>query len=193
MGARGLLVPLIVAATAAFVAGAAIERNRTGESGHNEATTTAAPVSKGAGPSKETQSEAGGESPAAHANETAGAPSESGGEGSHAELRPLGIDIEAWPFVALAALASLGLALSASLRPQLAPLLGLVAVAMLGFGALDVREVVHQFDINKEGLAVLAAVIAGLHGGAAVVAATLASRARHPGAGLPGTAGTMAA
>jgi hypothetical protein len=192
MGARGLLVALIVAATAAFVVGTAIERNSTGESGHNEATTTA-PVSKEAGTSTETKSEAGGESPAAHANESAKAPSESGGEASHAELRPLGIDIEAWPFVALAALASLGLALAAWLRPQLAPLLGLVAVAMLAFAALDVREVVHQFDIDKDGLAVLAAVIAGLHGGAAVVAATLASRARHQGAGAPGTAGTMAA
>ena len=92
MGARGLLVALIVAATAAFVVGTAIERNSTGESGHNEAT-TAAPVSKEAGTSKETQSEAGGESPAAHANESAKPPSESGGEASHAELRPLGIDI----------------------------------------------------------------------------------------------------
>jgi hypothetical protein len=73
------------------------------------------------------------------------------------------------------------------------PLLALVAVTMLAFEALDVREVVHQFDIDKDGLAVLAAVIAGLHGGAAVVAVTLASRARHSGAGSPGTAGTIAA
>jgi Flp pilus assembly protein TadB len=190
MGSRGLLVALIVAATAAFVVGTAIERNGNGESAHNEATTTAAPVAKAAGAS-ETQSEAGGESPAAHADETAKAPT--GREPSHAELRPLGIDIEAWPFVALAALASLTLALTAWLHPQLVPLLALVAVTMLAFAALDVREVVHQFDINKDGLAILAAVIAGLHGGAALVAATLASRAWHPDAGSHGTAGTMAA
>jgi hypothetical protein len=41
MGSRGLLVALIVAATAAFVVGTAIERSSTGESGHNEATTAA--------------------------------------------------------------------------------------------------------------------------------------------------------
>jgi hypothetical protein len=190
MGSRGLLVAFIVAATAAFVVGTAIERSSTGESGHNEAP-TAAPVSIEAGTSKETQSEAGGESPAAHANETAKA--SKGREPPHAEVRPPGIDIEAWPFVALAALASLTLALTAWLRPQLVPLLALIAVTMLAFAALDVREVVHQFDIDKDGLAVLAAVIAGLHGGAAVVAVTLASRARHSGAGSPGTAGTIAA
>jgi hypothetical protein len=89
--------------------------------------------------------------------------------------------------------ASLTLALTAWLHPQLVPLLALIAVTMLAFAALDVGEVVHQFDIDKDGLAVLAAVIAGLHGGAALVAAPLASWARHPGAGSPGTAGTIAA
>jgi hypothetical protein len=34
------------------------------------------------------------------------------------ELRPLGIDIEAVPFVALAAVASVGLAVEAWLRPR---------------------------------------------------------------------------
>jgi hypothetical protein len=93
-------------ATAAFVVGTAIERNSTGESSHNEATTT--------------------------------------------------------------------------------------AVAMLAFAALDVREVVHQLDINKDGLAALAAIIGLLHAAAAVVAATMTSRAWHPDAGSHGTAGTMA-
>jgi hypothetical protein len=193
MGSRGLLVALIVAATAAFVVGTAIERNSTGESGHNEATTVAAPVSKEAGASKETQSEAGGESPAAHTSETARAPSKSGGEGSHAELRPLGIDIEAWPFVAVAAVASLGLAAAAWLRPTAAPLLVLVAVAMLAFAALDVREVVHQLDIDNSGLAVMAGAIATLHAAAGVVAAALTSRAWRPHTGPLGTAGTMPA
>jgi hypothetical protein len=64
---------------------------------------------------------------------------------------------------------------------------------MLAFAAVDVREVVHQLDINNDGLAVLAAVIAGLHGAAAVAAAKMTSRAWRPRAGSPGTAGTMAA
>ena len=38
--------------------------------------------------------------------------------------------------------------------------LALTAVIMLAFTALDVREVVHQVDVNEDGLAVLAAGIA---------------------------------
>jgi hypothetical protein len=85
------------------------------------------------------------------------------------------------------------LAAAAWLRPTAAPPLVVVAVAMLAFAALDVREVVHQLDIDKSGLAVLAGAIAALHAAAGVVAAALTSRAWRPHTGPPGTAGTMAA
>jgi hypothetical protein len=112
------------------------------------------------------------------------APSEGGaqvsgesGEQHNEELKPLGIDIEAAPFVALAAAVSLALALGAWLRPGWVPLLVAIAAAMLVFGALDVREVFHQSEESRTGLVILAAVIAGLHFGAAAVAGMMGRRA----------------
>lgn len=171
MGARGLLVALIVVATAAFVVGTAIERTSSAEASHHDA----APV---AAEANESHGEAGGEAksakPTQHSSEA------SGETATRPELRPLGIDVEAWPFVALAAIVSLVLATTAWFRPTLAPLLGLLALAMLVFAALDAREFFHQFDVDEHGLAILAAAIALLHLGAAAVAAHMASRAARP-------------
>jgi hypothetical protein len=89
------------------------------------------------------------------------------------ELRPLGVDVEAWPFVALAAAASLALAVAAVARPRAVALLVVVAAAMLAFAALDVREVVHQLDEDRTSLTVLAAAVAALHLGAAAVAGAM--------------------
>jgi hypothetical protein len=93
-------------------------------------------------------------------------------------LKPLGIDIEALAFVILAALASLGLALTAWPRPQSTWLLIGVAAAIALFALLDVREVVHQADENRTGLAILAGAIAALHAAAAVVALVMARRGK---------------
>jgi hypothetical protein len=95
------------------------------------------------------------ESAAAHAAEGAG-------KNTHAELKPLGTDIEAVPFVILAALVSLGLAAAAWTHP-VSLLLLVVAGTMLAFAALDVREVFHQNDEGQTGLAVLVGVVAALH------------------------------
>ena len=78
--------------------------------------------------------------------------------------------IEAAPFVALAAAASLLLALGAWLRPRWLLLLVTIAGAMLVFAALDVREVFHQSDESRTGLAVLAGFVGLFHLGAGVVA-----------------------
>lgn len=59
--------------------------------------------------------------------------------------------------------------------------LTVVALAMAGFCALDVREVVHQAEESRTGLAMLAAVVAALHLGAALLAARAALSARHDG------------
>jgi hypothetical protein len=115
----------------------------------------------------------GAESAAAHESE--GAHSE-----THAELKPLGIDIEAVPFVVLAALVSVGLAIAAWLRPRWLLLLLVIVATMLAFALLDVREVFHQSDENQTGLAVLAAVIAVLHLAAASVAGLMSRAARQP-------------
>jgi hypothetical protein len=169
MTQRVVLVGLIVIATALFVVGTAIERNPVGESGHHAQA---------------------GETPAGHTDENGGG-SAATTEEPRAELRPLGIDIEAWPFVTLAAVASLSLAAAAWLRPGSAALLVLVAAAMLAFAALDVSEVVHQHDINMRGLAVLAGAIAALHAASAVAA--MAARTRRPDTRPHRPAGTMPA
>jgi hypothetical protein len=95
--------------------------------------------------------------------------------------------------VGLAASVSLALAVAAWLRPKLAPLLGLVAIGMLAFAALDVLEVFHQADIGENGLARLAGVVAALHVAAAAVAAAMAAGAWRPRRRSPGPAGTMTA
>jgi hypothetical protein len=64
---------------------------------------------------------------------------------------------------------------------------------MLAFAVLDAREIAHQIDINKNGLAILAGVVSALHLAAAAVAAAMALRSRRPHDGLGGRAGTMAA
>jgi Flp pilus assembly protein TadB len=184
---RALLVGLIVLATIGFVIGTAIERNA-GESTHE----TAAHV-KAEGQSPESHREGSSESEATHAAEGAsgeGTATESGSHERHAELKPLGVDIEAAPFVALAAAASLALALGGWLRPHLVILLFALAAAMAVLAALDVREVFHQSDESRTGLAALAGVIAALHLGAAVAAGVMGQRSHSgpaaPAATMPG-------
>jgi hypothetical protein len=116
-----------------------------------------------------------GESSAEHADE-AGAD-----EGASESF--FGLDYEATPFVALAAAFSLALAAAVWLRPRWALMLGAVAVAMVVFAALDVREVVHQLDESKGGLAVLAGVVAVCHLAAAAVAALMGRPASAAGGG----------
>jgi hypothetical protein len=187
MALRSVLVALVLGATAMFVAGVAIERS-SGEGDHHEASATAPAAGR---ENSESSEGAGSETAQAHTSEgESGEAGAAGGE-EHAELRPLGIDVEAWPFVALAALTSVGLAAAAWLHPRSTPLLVLVALAMVLFTVLDVREVFHQADIDKNGLAVLAGVVAALHAAAAAVAGTMASRGRHPTPAAPGSPGTM--
>ena len=150
---RSLLVVLIVVATALFVVGVGVERDD-GRAHHDAAGEVAHEAAEQPGAEE-----------AAHME----------GVAAEEELRPLGIDIEAWPFVAAAALLSLALAIAAWLRPRLVPLLAAVGLAMLAFAVLDVREVFHQADIEASGLAILAAVIAALHLTAAAVAARMSA------------------
>jgi uncharacterized SAM-binding protein YcdF (DUF218 family) len=187
MSVRALLVALIVVSTIGFVVGTSIERHN---SGHESAAHVRAEAK--AGPHEET----GGETAAQHAAESGGeattAPGESGGESAathaaegstsqveqHKELRPLGVDIEAIPFIVLAALGSLALAAGAWGRPRWFALLAVLAAAMVAFAALDVREVFHQSDEARTGLEILAGAIAVLHLAAAAVAVRMAQMAR---------------
>jgi Flp pilus assembly protein TadB len=171
MALRTLLVGLIVAATAAFIVGTTIERN-SGDK-HSEKSEASKPAAQSVEGSA-SHEEGGAESPGAH-SESAG---EAAGRETRQELKPLGIDIEAAPFVALAAVTSLLLALGAWLRSRWLLLLVTIAAAMLVFAALDVREVFHQSDESKAGLAILAGFVGLLHLGAAAVAGLMGREAR---------------
>ena len=155
MPLRTLLVVLIVAGTAAFVVGVSIEREKAEPSGAEAAEGRAGE----AGEAKE--------SPEAHSEEDE-------------EETLLGVDVEATPFVVLAAIASIVLAAGAWIRPRWPLLLAGIALAMIAFGALDVREVVHQVEEENAGLAALAGIVAVLHFAAAWTAGTMHKRASAP-------------
>ena len=128
MRLRAVLVGLIVVATAGFIVGTSIERRNA----HHE---SAAQLKSEA---KAMTAEGGGESAAAHAAAGGGA---AVAVEARTELRPLGINVEAVPFVILAAISSLALAALAWVRPRWVGLLAILVLAMIVFGALDVREI----------------------------------------------------
>jgi cytochrome b561 len=88
--------------------------------------------------------------------------------------RVLGADIESTPLIVVAVLAGLALSAAAAsdLRRRRAFLLVVVVIA-LAWDALDLRELLHQIDESREGLAAVAIVVAVLH----LLAATVAGRA----------------
>jgi len=183
---RGAVVGLIVLATIGFVVGTTIERNT--EESHAEspaATQSETSGEKHAESEAERAAESGGEGQSSHADEG----NATAGQETHAEFQPFGINIEAVPFIVLAALASLSLAAAVWARPRSLLVLGVVAIALVLFAALDVREVFHQVDESRTDLTVLAGAIAGLHLAAAALTAMLA-RGERP---LTGPAGTMPA
>jgi hypothetical protein len=118
--------------------------------------------------------------PAAHdeaVRSESGSETESGE--NHAEdERLLGVDLESTPPVVLAVLAGLGLAVLAAGRiGRLRWFLLAVAVIALAWAALDIREVVHQIDESRTGIALVATAVAVLHLTAAAVSGRLAGQA----------------
>lgn len=183
MSLRSVLVGLIVLATVGFVIGTSIERSN----GHHESAAqlrSEGATSAAAGESAANHTAEGGEASAAHASESGGeSAAKHTAEGAkpaeqHRELHPFGIDIEAVPFVILASLLSLALAAAAWLRPRSVAVLVVLAVVMVTFGVLDLREIFHQGDEAQTGLAILAGVIAALHFVAAAVAVRMVQIAR---------------
>jgi hypothetical protein len=87
----------------------------------------------------------------------------------------LGIDPESTPLIVIAVLAGLALAvLAAAPVGTNRPFLLLVVAAAVLWAALDVRELVHQIDESRAGIAALAATVAVLHLAAAAIATLLA-------------------
>lgn len=166
---RSLLAGIIVLATALFVIGISIERS----DGHHDEEPAAAHVETG-------EAAEGGES-ATH-EESEAETSEAGGA-SHEEgedEKVLGVKLESTPFIVLAALVSLALALGAWLRPDSAALLGLIALVMLAFAVFDLAEVGHQIEESEAGLVVVAGLVAVLHLAASAVAFTMRRRLGEP-------------
>lgn len=171
------LVAILLMATAVFAAGAIAERSR--------ADTHAEPA---AARSHDESEDAGTEA----GEEKVGA--ESGHPAKEESEELLGVDTESAPLIALAVIAGLGLAVVAA--NPLADRTGvLVAIALVAaaWTALDVREVVHQLDSSRTGIAVLAIIAAALHLAAAVLAGVLAAHARRDGSTSPGRAGAIPA
>ena len=150
---KGRLAALIVVATIAFVIGISLEKS---------------------GADHESAAETGSEA-------TEEAVVEGGSEDGHSDgERLLGVSIEATLFVILATAFSLALAAAAWLRPELGVVMAVIALSMLAFTVLDIREIVHQLDESSEGVAVIAAIVALLHGAAAGMAASIGRAASRP-------------
>lgn len=166
---RWALVALLVASTVLFAVGVIAERS----DNDTHLGSAAAQI-------EETE-EAAGEPEGVH--EESGEPG--AGEEGHVETAGethadedetvLGVDVESTPLVVLAVLAGLGLAALAATRfGRVRGFLLAVAVIALGWAALDVREVIHQLDESRTGVAVVAILVAVLHLAVAAVSGRLA-------------------
>jgi hypothetical protein len=229
MTPRGVLVALILTATAAFVVGVSLERHET----HNEtAETPAQRVAEGNGATTSTArnetnahtEQGGSESHKGRESANSGESGESGNSGDSGESANsgesgesgksgesgehnqstaptgtrtssgkspteapghpeasetlLGVNPESSGLLAVAVAVSLLLAAGAWWLSASPLVLGVVALAMAAFGALDIREVIHQADESRTGLMLLAALVAILHFAAALLAARAAVATR---------------
>ncbi len=145
--ARLIAATLIIASAAAFAAGTAIERH----TASSESQTAQRQHAQAAEP---------GENPTGVERATREGTATHTAERSSENL--LGINPEATGLVVVAV--ALSLLLAALILTVGSPLLAAgVALTMLAFTALDVREVTHQLHESHSGLAALAAAIALLH------------------------------
>jgi hypothetical protein len=166
---RWTLVALLVASTALFAVGVIAERSSSDT--HSE-------------PAAAHAAETGSESDGAH-NQSGESEATTSGEAGHAESgsehaaseRLLGVDVESTPLVVLAVLTGLALAaLAASRIGVRRRFLLAVVVIGLAWAALDIREVVHQLDESRTGVAVVAMAVAALHLTVAAISGGLATQ-----------------
>ena len=160
--ARLIAAALLITSAAAFATGAAIERHTvTSEASRVPQSEAGAPGENHARPEE---------------------PSLESSAGSSSESL-LGINPESTGLVLVAV--ALSLLLAALILTVRSPLIAAaVALAMLAFTALDIREVAHQLNESRSGLAALAAAIALLHVLAGVAALRTARDTRRPSGGI---------
>jgi hypothetical protein len=164
---RRTLVALLVASTALFAVGVIAERSHTDT--HVESVSAQAETTGGAAGAPEGVHEESGEPGAGEEGRAESATHANGGE------TVLGVDVEYTPLAVLAVLAGLALAALAATRfGRLRGFLYAVAVIALAWAALDGREVIHQIDESRTGVAVVAVVVAVLHLAVAAVGGRLA-------------------
>ncbi len=166
---RWTLVALLAVSTVLFAVGVIAER-----SDADTHTPEAAQTEAAGGEAAETHED--GEAGEAREAESEGGDAEpASGEASSEDERVLGIDLESTPLVVLAVLAGLGLAaLTATRFGRLRGFLLAVVLVMLAWAALDLREVLHQLDESRTGVALVAMMVAVLHLAAAAVSGRLA-------------------
>ena len=188
-GLRWTLIALLVASTALFAAGVIAERSSTDQ--HTEAASAHVAESGGAASEPAGAHEEGDGSSAGQAGHAEGAAGDTDTETDEAVL---GVNIESTPLIVLAVIAGLGLAaLVATPFGRRPAVLLAVALIALAWAALDVREVVHQLDESRTGIAVIALVVAVLHLAAGLLAGAMAVRGRQPDGGAPTRPGTIRA
>jgi hypothetical protein len=172
---RWTLVALLAVSTVLFAAGVSAERSDSDTHAEPEAAAHVDEGSQESGGPEGTHEEAG--ESTASASEEQGSKSESGEE--HAEdERLLGVDLESTPLIVLAVLAGIGLAvLAASQIGRLRGFLLGVTIIALAWAVLDIREVVHQIDESRTGIALVASAVAVLHLATALVSGRLARHA----------------
>ena len=163
---------LLLLATAAFVVGVTVERSQ-GEDTSSSNTSTHTEAGKSGEHAEGQESAEGSAEPNARS------------ESEQASEDLLGVNPESTPVVVLAVLLALLLAGAVWWRPfRLILAAGVVFCA--GAMALDLREVAHQLDENRGGVATIAGVVAALHLLAALVAiAALIARARNANGQMP--------
>ena len=175
--ARLITASLLIASAAAFATGATIERHTASsesQPAQHQHAEAGQPPENPAG----TEPAAGRESTATHTTE-------------HNSENLLGINPEATGLVVVAV--ALSLLLAALILTVGSPLLAAgVALAMLAFTALDIREVAHQLHESHSGLAALAAAIALPPGDLVRIPFSDPSSVEHIGLGSVPTPGGIA-
>lgn len=171
-GARRWLLPaLLVLGAVLFVVGTSAERHK--EAAVTAETTPPAEGTPTAEAAEGATAPAAEGTPTAEAAEGATATHSAATESSEktAEGKVLGINRESKGVVAAVAVISVAVAGLAWASRRRQVFVVIAAFAAL-FAVFDIAEVVHQIDVSRAGLAVLAGVIAAIH----IVAAALAGR-----------------
>jgi hypothetical protein len=169
---RWTLVALLVASTALFAIGVIAERSSSDT--HSEPAASHASDTGGESGEPGGAHSQGGASEATESGEAGHA--ESGSEHADSE-RLLGVDVESTRLVVVAVLTGLALAALAACRIGVRRRF-LLAVVVIGleWAALDIREVVHQLDESRTGVAVVAMAVAALHLTVAAISGRLATQ-----------------